>query len=145
MLVLGLLLVVMSGAMAAVLIAYNAHGATDTVWVFGRDIADVTVQQAFIAGIVVALLFVLGIWLIVAGGRRVRDQRAEFREARREAIAAARERDELAEMLRQEDTYRGEQETDFLPAGVGNRGGNSGRRHTQPVITNINDGGGSSI
>lgn len=119
MLILGLVLVVMSGAAAAVLIAYNGNGATETVWAFGRDIADVSVQQAFIAGIVVAVVFVLGTWLVVAGGRRVREHRARYREARAMALAASRERDELAEQLRQEEAYRAEQETALLPPGSG--------------------------
>lgn len=157
MLILGLLLVVVSGAAAAVLIAYNSAGTAETVSAFGRDIADVTLMQAFVAGIVVALVFLLGLWVIVAAGRRSREHRARYREARREARAAAKERDELAERVRKDDEYRSEQETVALPPVSGRTGEQpvvdadgkpveTGRhaveptdRHQQPVITNIHE------
>lgn len=146
MLILGLLLVVASGAAAAVLIAYNGGGAAQTVTAFGRDIVDVTMMQAFAAGIVVTLVFLLGLWMIVSASRRGREHRARYREARREAKLAAKERDELAERVRQDE------ETQAMP--VVDRGGDqvtqpvdaSGRhaaqptdRHQQPVITNIHE------
>jgi|tagenome__1003787_1003787.scaffolds.fasta_scaffold20953793_3 uncharacterized protein HemY len=154
MLILGLLLVVVSGAAAAVLIAYNSGGTAETVSAFGRDIANVTLMQAFVAGIVVALVFLLGLWMIVAAGRRSREHRARFREARREARAAAQERDELAERVRKEDEVRAEQDTVAMPARTGERPAvdekgrpvEAGRhaaeptvRHQQPVITNIHE------
>jgi hypothetical protein len=111
MLILGLVLVVVGGAAAAVLIAYNGGGTPQTVFAFGRDIADVTVLEAFIAGIVVSLVFLLGVWMAVTGGRRGREHRARYREARREARLAARERDELADRIRREEEYRADQET----------------------------------
>src|SRR5262249_48100965 len=111
MLILGLLLVVVSGAAAAVLIAYNSAGTAETVTAFGRDSGNVTLMQAFVAGMVVALVFLLGLWMIVAAGRRARENRARFREARREARLAAQERDELAERVRKDDEYRSEQDT----------------------------------
>lgn len=110
MLILGLLLVVVSGAAAAVLIAYNTGGTTETVSAFGRDLTDVTMAQAFVAGLVVALVFVLGVWLLMSAGRRGREHRARYRDARREAKATARERDDLADRLRKEDEVRAEQE-----------------------------------
>ena len=154
MLILGLLLVVVSGAAAAVLIAYNSGGTAETVTAFGRDIANVTLMQAFVAGIVVALIFLLGLWMIVAAGRRSREHRARFREARREARAAAKERDELAERMRKEDELRAEQETVAMPAMTGEQPAvddkgkpvETGKhaaeptvRHQQPVITNIHE------
>ena len=78
MLIIGLLLVVVSGAAAAVLIAYNSGGTAETVSVFGRDIADITLMQAFVAGIVVALVFLLGLWMVVGAGRRSREHRARY-------------------------------------------------------------------
>jgi len=70
MLILGLLLVVVSGAAAAVLIAYNTAGPAETVTAFGRDIANVTLMQAFVAGIAVTLVFLVGLWMIVSAGKR---------------------------------------------------------------------------
>jgi hypothetical protein len=108
MLILGLLLVVVSGAAGVLLIAYNNGGAEQTVTMFGRDLATVTMMQAFVAGLVVALVFMLGLWMIMSAGRRARENRARYREARKEAKAAARERDELAEQLRKEEDHRRE-------------------------------------
>ena len=153
MLILGLLLVVVSGAAAAVLIAYNSAGAAETVSAFGRDIADVTLMQAFVAGIVVALIFLLGLWMIVSAGRRSREHRARYREARREARAAAKERDDLAERVRKEEEHRAGQETVAMPVPTGEQPAvdASGKpvegkhaadptvRHQQPVITNIHE------
>lgn len=111
MLILGLVLVVLSGGAAAVLISNNVDGTAQTVFAYGRDIADVSVMQAFVAGIVVALVFVLGVWMTVAGERRRRAHQARYREARREARIAARERDELADRLRRDEEYQADQET----------------------------------
>lgn len=106
MLILGLLLVVASGAAAAVLIAYNSGGTAQTVDAFGRELGDFTMAQAFIAGVVVALAFMLGLAMVMMAGRRGRENRARYREARREAKAAAAERDELAEKLRRDEEDR---------------------------------------
>lgn len=103
MLILGLLLVVLSGLVGVLLIAYNNGGAEQTVTMFGRDLADVTMAQAFIAGLVVAAVFLIGLSMILSAGRRARENRARYREARKEAKAAAQERDELAEQLRKEE------------------------------------------
>jgi ABC-type nickel/cobalt efflux system permease component RcnA len=110
MLILGLLLVVLSGAAAALLIAYNNGGAEQTITLFGRDLVNVTAMEAFVAGVVTALVFVLGVWMIMSAGRRARENRARYREARKEAKVAARERDELAEQLRHDEEQRHEQE-----------------------------------
>jgi ABC-type nickel/cobalt efflux system permease component RcnA len=153
MLILGLLLVVVSGAAAAVLIAYNSGGVAETVSAFGRDLTDVTLMQAFVAGIVVALVFLLGLWMIVSAGRRSREHRARYREARRDAKAAAKERDQLAERVRKDEEVRAEQETVAMPvvertgeqptvtqpADKGRHAAESTDRHQQPVITNIHD------
>jgi hypothetical protein len=108
MLILGLLLVVLSGAVGVLLIAYNNGGDAQTVTMFGRDLADVTMAQAFIAGLVVAAVFLIGLSMIMSAGRRARENRARYREARKEAKVAARERDELAEQLRKEEDHRHE-------------------------------------
>ncbi len=153
MLILGLLLVVVSGAAAAVLIAYNSGGVAETVSAFGRDLTDVTLMQAFVAGIVVALVFLLGLWMIVSAGRRSREHRARYREARRDAKAAAKERDQLAERVRKDEEVRAEQETAAMPVvertgdqptvahpvDTGRHAAEPTDRHQQPVITNIHD------
>ncbi|MGH3759479.1 hypothetical protein [Actinophytocola sp.] len=115
MLILGLLLVVVSVAAAAVLIAFNGGGGAESVAVFGQDLGNVTLVQAFVAGTVVALVFLLGVWMIVSAGRRGRESRARYREARREARHAAKERDELADRVRRDDEQRAEQETAAMP------------------------------
>ncbi|GAB1513819.1 hypothetical protein [Actinophytocola sp. KF-1] len=161
MLVLGLLLVVLSGAVGVLLIAYNTGGEQQAVNLFGRDIADVTVMQAFVAGLVVAAVFLIGLSMILSAGRRARENRARYREARKEAKAAARERDELAEQLRKEEDHRHEpvaSNTDTMvtpPAGTPvshdprtapqpPAAGTTPPRHAvppqQPVITNIKPG-----
>jgi hypothetical protein len=110
MLILGLLLVVLSAAAVAVLWAYNSSGGPEQmIVIFGRDLASVSPLEAFLAGIVIALIFCLGLWMVVTTERRRREARSQYREARREARAAgreaqavARERDELAEQLARE-------------------------------------------
>jgi hypothetical protein len=104
MLILGLLLVVVSAAGGALLISYNHSGGPEqTIVMFGRDWLSVTPLQAFIAGLVLALVFSLGIWMIAATERRRRAVRSEYREVRREARSAARERDRLARQLAERD------------------------------------------
>jgi ABC-type nickel/cobalt efflux system permease component RcnA len=104
MLILGLLLVVVSAAGTALVIAYNHSGGPEqTIVMFGRDWLSVTPMQAFVAGLVVALVFCLGVWMIVSTGRQRRAFRSEYREARREARTATRERDRLAKELADRD------------------------------------------
>lgn len=102
LLILGVLLVVVSVAAAALLIAYNSGGTTETVSLFGWNIGDVNLMQAFIAGIVVGLVFLFGISMIMRAGRRNRLNRARYKEARQQARSAAAERDELAGQLQEE-------------------------------------------
>jgi ABC-type nickel/cobalt efflux system permease component RcnA len=103
MLILGLLLVVLSAAAAALLVAYNSSGGPEQMIVlFGRDLVSVTPLQAFLAGIGLALIFFLGLWMVIATERRRRAARSHYRDARREARAAAKERDELADQLAKE-------------------------------------------
>ena len=60
MLILGLLLLVVSGAAGVLLIAYNNGGPEQTVTMFGRDWTSATMMEAFVAGLVVAAVFLLG-------------------------------------------------------------------------------------
>jgi hypothetical protein len=103
MLILGLLLVVLSVAAVALLLAYNSAGGPEQmIGLFGRDWWSVNAMEAFVAGLALALLFSLGLWLMVSTGRRMRAARAEYRSARRETRVVAAERDELAEQLARE-------------------------------------------
>jgi uncharacterized membrane protein len=103
MLILGLLLVLLSAASVAVLVGYNNSGGPEQMIVlFGRDWISVTPFEAFVAGLALALAFCLGLWLLMAGGRRSRAARADYRNARRAARENARERDDLAKQLERE-------------------------------------------
>lgn len=117
MLILGLLLVLVSAAGAALLIAYNHSGGPEqTIVMFGRDWLSVTPLQAFIAGLVVALVFCIGVWMVASTERRRRATRSEYRAVRREARSAARERDKLARELADRDERIAEAPTP--PAGT---------------------------
>jgi hypothetical protein len=117
MLILGLLLVLASAAAVALLVAYNNSGGPEQMIVlFGRDLVSVTPLQAFISGLVAALVFAIGVWMIVSAGRRGRMTRAQYREARREARVAAKERDQLAKQLADRpDTVERERPAGWTP------------------------------
>ncbi len=103
MLIFGLLLVLLSAASVAVLVAYNSSGGPEqTIVLFGRDWINVTPLETFVAGLVIALVFTLGVWMTMAAGRRSRAVRADYRAARRAARENARERDDLAKQLERE-------------------------------------------
>lgn len=150
MLILGLLLLVVSGAAGVLLIAYNTGGAEQTVTMFGRDWTSASMMEVFVAGMVVAAVFLLGLAMIASASKRARVNRARYREVRHEAKAAARERDKLAEQLRKEEDRR-EPVTDTMvtpPVGTPaarHEGAPPTPRHAapvgqQPVITNIKPG-----
>jgi septal ring factor EnvC (AmiA/AmiB activator) len=117
MLVLGLLLVLVSAAGGALVIAYNHSGGPEqTVVMFGRDWLSVTPLQAFITGLVVALVFCVGVWMVVGTERRRRATRSEYRAVRREVRTTRRERDRLARELADRDERMAEAETS--PTGI---------------------------
>jgi hypothetical protein len=146
MLILGLLLVVLSAAVAALLIVYNGGGEAQTVTVFGRDLADATLLQAFVAGLVVAAVFMIGLALVRSASRRARENRVRYRAARKEAKAASAERDELAKQLDAHEQVGTPADTTPTPAaGTPVPPQQTGPRHAapggqQPVITNIGPG-----
>jgi hypothetical protein len=97
----GLLLVVLGGAFAGLLIAYNTSGGPEyTVTLFDREIATVDTLQAFVSGSGLALVVCLGLWMMGTSAR--------LRRARRQAEAAAAERDRLANDLAQQQIWRTE-------------------------------------
>lgn len=150
MLILGLLLLVVSGAAGVLLIAYNTGGAEQTVTMFGRDWTSASMMEVFVAGMVVAAVFLLGLAMIASASKRARANRARYREVRHEAKAAARERDKLAEQLRKEEDRRESATETMVTPPVGTpvaqpAGAPPTPRHAapigqQPVVTNIKPG-----
>jgi ABC-type nickel/cobalt efflux system permease component RcnA len=103
MLILGLLLVLLSAAAVILLLAYNNSGGPEqAIALFGWHITGVTPIEAFLAGIGLALIFSLGLWMVVSTGRRRRLARSKYLAEHRRADAVAAERDELAEQLARE-------------------------------------------
>jgi uncharacterized membrane protein YccC len=134
MLVLGLLLVVLSVGAVALLAAYNSSGGTEQMIVlFGRDLGSVNHLQAFFGGIVVALVFCLGLWMVVTTERRRRVVRSEYRAVRREARSAVAERDKLAEELAQERAAA-EERAATTPEPATSTGTWRRPRHQEPVV-----------
>ena len=97
--IVGIVLIVLSVAAAVAAVAYNGAGSLHEITAFGQHVTNANDVQIFAGGIVLGLVFCLGVWMIVAGGRRRRARNAEYRAARREARDAGRERDRLAEQL----------------------------------------------
>jgi hypothetical protein len=129
--VLGLLLVLLSGGAVALLTAYNRSGGPDySVTTFGNEIAVVNGMQIFYVGIALALVFCLGLWLMAMAARRSRAMRAEIRAARHDAQTAAAERDRLAN---QSGGYQPDATAPLHPEGSSGRRGFLGRRHEQPT------------
>jgi|SRR5829696_4694855 len=98
--VLGLLLVVLSGATIVLLAFFNRSGGQDySVNLFDREIYVANGLSIFLTGVGLALAFCLGLWLMSAAARRRRAMRSEIRSARDDARAAQIERDRLAGQL----------------------------------------------
>ncbi|QUQ66362.1 hypothetical protein [Kutzneria sp. CA-103260] len=110
--IVGIVLVVLSVAVGVAAVAFNGAGSTHEITAFGQHVTNANETQVFVGGIVIGLVFCVGVWMVSVAGKRRRALRAEFRAARREAADAGRERDRLAEQLstQQEITQR-EQET----------------------------------
>lgn len=105
MVLLGLLLVVLSVAAVVLLAVYNTSGGPEhSIELFGREIATANGWEIFTAGVVLTLVFFLGLWTMTAAARRRRRLRAEVRAARHDAMAAEAERDRLAQQLNEQHT-----------------------------------------
>ncbi|GAA3433659.1 hypothetical protein [Kutzneria kofuensis] len=113
--IVGLVLIVLSVAAAVAAVAFNGAGPGHEITAFGQHVTNANDIQIFIGGIVIGLVFCLGVWMVSVAGRRRRAMRAEYRAARREAADASRERDRLAQQLstQQEITER-EQDTTVI-------------------------------
>lgn len=100
MLLIGLLLLAAAAAFAIILIVSNLTGGPDySVSLFGGHPFTVSTLGAFCGGIALALIFGLGLWLIL-GGTALRARRSrKMRNAQREARDAVSERDEMRSQL----------------------------------------------
>ncbi len=83
MVLIGLLLVVLSAALAVGVVASNT--AHVTAKAFGVSLTHVSVGGLFLLGVVTALVFALGLAVLVAGMGRARRRRVERRRAVRES------------------------------------------------------------
>ncbi|HEU5427490.1 MAG TPA: hypothetical protein VFU74_11490 [Actinocrinis sp.] len=104
MLLLGLLLLGATGAFTGLLIAYNTGGGPDyTVTMFGNTLGTLNSLEIFIAGLVLALIFSFGLFLMFGGAAMGRRRRVARRTDRREARAAMADRDAMAARLEQRE------------------------------------------
>jgi hypothetical protein len=108
--VLGLLLVLLSGGAIVALLAYNRSGGPEyTVMLFDNEVFVANGMQIFIAGMALALVFCLGLWMMAAGARRRRAIRAEIKAARHDAQAAEARRDEAPTAVMAPSTGRADE------------------------------------
>ncbi len=121
--IVGLVLIVLAVAAAVAAVAFNGAGSTHEITAFGQHVTNANETQIFVGGIVIGLVFCLGVWMVSVGARRARARNAEYRAARREAADASRERDRLAEQLstQQEITEREQERTTVLGRRRGDR------------------------
>lgn len=88
MLFLGLLLLAATAAFTGLAISDNLGGGPDyTVSVLGNDIATMSTLAIFCAGLALALIFSLGLYMAAGGAVRRRNQRMRMRNER-DALAA---------------------------------------------------------
>ncbi|MFJ3791586.1 hypothetical protein [Kitasatospora sp. NPDC090091] len=108
MLLLGLLLMATTGAFAGLLIADNLDGGPDyTATVLGNDVATLSSLGIFLAGIALALLFCLGLAMIVRARRAHRSVRLGTEPAYRAGEAAPAAPAARAERRRPYDRWYG--------------------------------------
>ena len=113
---LGLLLLLLSGALTAVVVVQNTDAAH--VSVLGQSFSGLTLGQLFAAGVVTGAVAMLGLSMMVAGARRRRARRLaarqEVRDVRDERESLAEENARLQrelEQTRSADVYPTETET----------------------------------
>jgi uncharacterized integral membrane protein len=84
MIVLGLLLLLASGALTFGVVLHN----TDTVSIaaFGQTASNLTLGELFLAGVVTGALAILGLTMILAGASRSRARRVVRKRAMRDAV-----------------------------------------------------------
>ncbi len=101
MLVLGLLLIV-AASVVTVGALYDG-GESATVEILGRSY-ETTVAGVFVVGAITALVFMIGVWAVLAGMGRSRRKRAERKEAK------ARQRDSVKTLEEERAELRAENE-----------------------------------
>lgn len=96
MLLLGLVLLAATGAFTGLLIAYNQSGPDYTIGMFGNTLGTLNSLEIFISGIVLALLFCLGLLMVMGSAAYRRRRRLARRAERREAQEVLARRDAWA-------------------------------------------------
>jgi len=92
MILLGLLLLAATGAFTGLLIAYNNSGGPQyTVTMFDNNVATMNSLSIFLAGIALALLFCLGVAMIMGGSARRHRRSVAPRETRAPVETADRD------------------------------------------------------
>jgi FtsZ-interacting cell division protein ZipA len=110
MLIIGLLIVVAAAVFGAVEIAQNWGGPTYTIHGFGQT-GHFTLAEIFIAGLVLAAIFFVGLWISAVSSRirrrAAQQRRVEARDAKADREAAIADRDRLATALQRERAAHG--------------------------------------
>jgi hypothetical protein len=106
MLIIGLLIVIAAVVFGAVEVSQNWGGSTFAVKGFGQTLGHFTLAEIFIAGLALAAVFFVGVWIAAVSSRvrrRAAQQRKiEARDARADREAAIADRDRLAGALQRE-------------------------------------------
>jgi len=98
MLFLGLLLLAATAAFTGLAISDNLGGGPHyTVSVLGNDIATMSTLAIFCAGLALALIFSLGLWMATRGAMRQRNRRIRMRDERDQLAARLSEHEAAAE------------------------------------------------
>jgi hypothetical protein len=134
MIILGLLLMLACGALAADAVVQNSHSIGATA--FNQGITHLSLGEIFVAGAVLGILFALGVAMFTGGvgraGRLRRERRLAQREATAEAVALREHNERLQReiaMHRDGDVYPGERDAKDRPAAAMTP---SAPRHRQP-------------
>lgn len=108
MAVLGLLLMLAAGVLTAGVLSSNTNKISAEA--FGFSLPDVSVGGLFVAGAVTALVFALGLWLLMRGLRRARRRNVErrqiVRDTQKQQASLAAEKSRLEQELAQERSRR---------------------------------------
>lgn len=108
MAVLGLLLMLAAGALTAGILVSNTDKISPEA--FGVSLANVSVGGLFVAGVVTALVFALGLWLLMRGLRRSRRRNVErrqiVRDTQEQQASLSAEKARLEKELEQERSRR---------------------------------------
>lgn len=119
MVVLGLLLVLLAGGATTAALVENTK--PTSMDILGVTISNLSIGGIFLAGVVTALIFALGLFLMLGGAARARRRRQKnksvVKDSRREAASLAAEKERLERELEQERTQRAETQTTVVERG----------------------------